>query len=136
MQSAPSISLAAFACATAVSGCDMQNTPGDRPFAPEYLGVETRLLDEDLVNFRVEMTGARDRADLARYAECAAAKYALIRGHGFARHLRTTMVEGGRSGIWRADAIYTISAALPEGLKTIDAEIVAADCAENEIPMV
>ena len=69
-----------------------------------------------------------------RYAECAAAQYALIRGYGFARHLRTNVDEEG--GIWRGDAVYTISSALPRGLKTIDAEVVAADCAENGIPMV
>ena len=103
-------------------------------FAPDYRGVETRLLDGDLVRFHVEMGGARDSADVERYAECAAAQYALIRGFGFARHLRTNVAEEG--GIWRGDAVYTISPALPEGLKKIDAEVVAADCAENGIPMV
>jgi len=106
------------------------------PFAPDYAGIETRLLDGDLVNFLVEMRGARDRADVSRYAECAAAQYTLIRGYGFARHLRTNVTDGGESGLWRGDAIYTISPDLPEGLKTLDAEVVAADCAENGIPMV
>ena len=104
------------------------------PFAPVYRGVKTDLLDGDLVNFHVAMTGARDQADVTRYAECAAAQYALIRGYGFARHVRTNLADEG--GIWRADAVYTISPALPRGLKTIDAEVVAADCAENGIPMV
>ncbi len=107
---------------------------GQAPATPEYRGVETDLLDRDLVNFRVAMTGARDRGDVARYAECAAAQYTLIRGYGFARHVRTNISDEG--GILRADAVYTISPALPRGLKTIDAEIVAADCAENGIPMV
>lgn len=109
------------------------------PFSPEYLGIETRLLDrdyesDDLVGFIVEMRGARDRQDVADYAECAAARYALIRGYGFARHLRTNVeIE---SGVWRGDAVYSISAALPQGLRTIDAEVVAATCAQTEIPTV
>jgi len=104
------------------------------PLALGYRGIETRLLDGDLVNFHVSMGGARDAGDVERYAECAAAQYALIRGYGFARHLRTSVSE--EAGIWQGDAVYTISAALPRGLLTIDAEVVAANCAENGIPMV
>jgi len=116
----------------AVSGCAEDDA--ERAFAPAYDGIETRLLDGDLVNFRVAMRGARDEADVERYAECVAAQYALIRGYGFARHVRTLVTEEG--GNWRGDAVYTISAALPRGLKTIDAEVTAANCAENGIPMV
>ena len=121
-----------LAVASSLSAC----TPEDPepPFAPTYSGVGTRLLDGDLVQFEVEMRGARSAADVEDYAECAAAQYALIRGYGFARHLRTTVYEEG--GLWRGDAVYTISAALPRGLKTIDAEVVALACAENGIPMV
>ncbi|SHK76238.1 hypothetical protein SAMN05444414_10193 [Roseovarius marisflavi] len=117
-----------------LSGCAEAGAGNGAAFQPDYGGVETRLLDGDLVNFHVSMRGARGREDVDRYAECAAAQYALIRGYGFARHLRTNLAEEG--GVWRGDAIYTISAALPRGLKTIDAEVVAANCAENGIPMV
>ncbi len=117
-----------------LSGCAEAGAGTAASFQPEYDGVETRLLDGDLVNFHVTMRGARGREDVDRYAECAAAQYTLIRGYGFARHLRTNLAEEG--GVWRGDAIYTISAALPRGLKTIDAEVVAANCAENGIPMV
>jgi len=103
-------------------------------FAPVYQGVQTLLLDGDLVDFRVSMTGARGPADVEKYAECAAAQYTLIRGYGFARHVRTTVEED--SGIWRADAVYTISPALPDGLKTIDAEVTVADCGQLGIPTV
>jgi hypothetical protein len=68
------------------------------------------------------------------YAECAAAQYALIRGYGFARHVRTNVNE--RGGIWRGDAVYTISPALPRGLRTIDAEVVVERCRERGIPTV
>ena len=118
--------------ALGLAGCADSTAPV--PFAPEYRGIETRLLDGDLVNFHVSMGGARDAGDVERYAECAAAQYAVIRGYGFARHLRTSVSE--EAGIWQGDAVYTISAALPRGLLTIDAEVVAANCAENGIPMV
>jgi hypothetical protein len=68
------------------------------------------------------------------YAECAAAQYALIRGYGFARHVRTNVDNQG--SLWRADAVYTISPALPRGLSTIDAEVTVQNCAENGIPTV
>lgn len=103
-------------------------------FAPTYKGIETILLDGDLVNFRVAMTGARGDGDVETYARCAAAQYALIRGFGFARHLRTTVAKTGE--IWRGDAVYTISAALPRGLKTIDAEVTVRDCGAQGIPTV
>lgn len=104
------------------------------PFAPEYLGIKTRLLDGDLVNFFVAMRGARGHEDVANYAQCAAAQYALIRGYGFARHVRTQVDEKG--GLWSGDAVYTISASLPQGLKTIDAEVTVSNCIENKIPRI
>lgn len=103
-------------------------------FSPSYKGIATILLDGDLVNFRVEMTGARGNQDVADYAACAAAQYALIRGFGFARHVRTNVDNQG--GNWRGDAVYTISAALPEGLRTIDAEVTVRDCGARGIPTV
>jgi hypothetical protein len=123
-----------------VAGCEASGVPptlgadGVSQFKPDYRGVQTHLLDNDLVSFQVTMANARSREDVDRYAECAAAQYTLIRGFGFARHLRTNVVE--EAGIWRGDAIYTISPALPDGVKKLDAEVVAADCAENGIPMV
>ncbi len=127
----------ALASALALAGCAEEGEPVTRaaaPFEPGYLGIETALLDGDLVQFHVEMTGARDQADVAAYGECAAAQYALIRGFGFARHVRTNVDEAG--GRWRGDAVYVISDALPEGLRTIDAEVVVAACEENGIPTI
>ena len=130
----PTALIGALALGGAVSGCEQQTGERPAPFKPEYLGVNTRLLDGDLVNFQVKMTGARDNADVDAYAECAAAQYALIRGYGFTRHLRTNVLE--EAGTWLADAVYTISPALPRGLKTIDAEVTVSACAENKIPTV
>ncbi len=117
-----------------LAACAGTDTNVLAPFNPDYLGVETSLLDGDLVRFDVSMTGARNNKDVEAYAQCAAAQYTLIRGYGFARHLRTNAQEKG--GVWSADAVYTISPSLPRGLRTIDAEVVVADCAENKIPTV
>ena len=129
----PIIASLGIACAV-LTGCAASDPVADADFAPQYNGIETLLLDGDLVSFRVEMTGARDNEDVAAYGRCAAAQYALIRGFGFARHVRTNVDNQG--GIWRGDAVYTISAALPDGLKTIDAEVTVRDCGAQGIPTV
>jgi hypothetical protein len=82
----------------------------------------------------VAMTGARDNEDVAAYARCAAAQYALIRGFGFARQVRTSVAQKG--AVWTGDAVYTVSAALPAGFRTIDAEVTVRDCGEQGIPTV
>lgn len=125
--------LISLALAVPVAGC-VNAQPGPDAFRPDYMGIETQLLDGDLVSFQVTMAGARTGEDVSDYAECAAAQYTLIRGYGFARHVRTNVEKQG--GLWRGDAVYTISSALPRGLRTIDAEVVAAHCAENGIPTV
>jgi hypothetical protein len=100
----------------------------------DYLGAQTRLLDDDIVQFSVKMNGATKIADVAEYAECVAAQYTLIRGYGFARHVRTTVSEN--DGHWLGDAFYIVSDALPNGRRQIDAEVVVAACNENEVPTV
>ena len=115
-------------------GCTQPSTKVEGEFAPVYGGIETILLDGDLVNFRVTMQGARNNDDVDAYARCAAAQYALIRGFGFARHVRTNVAQS--NGNWRGDAVYTISAALPRGFKTIDAEVTVRDCGAQGIPTV
>jgi hypothetical protein len=123
--------VAAAALAACTPGADVSSMGS---FNPGYQGIETILLDGDLVNFRVAMKGARNNADVEAYARCAAAQYALIRGAGFARHVRTTVARTGET--WRGDAVYTISAALPKGFRTIDAEVTVRDCGSLGIPTV
>ena len=110
------------------------SVPTAEQFIPEYRGVETTLLDGDLVQFNVAMTNALDPINVSHYAECAAAEYTLIRGYGFARHVRTNVAREG--DVWTGDAVYTISAGLPRGLRTIDAEVTRANCREKGIPTV
>lgn len=124
-----------LAATGALVACEPSNpTVGQLGLVPDYLGVQTRLLDGDLVNFLVEARGALSVKDVEQYAECAAAQYAVIRGYGFARHVRTNVKEEG--GVWRGDAVYTISPALPRGVRTIDAEVVVDLCRERGIPTV
>lgn len=99
-----------------------------------YLGVETRLLDSDLVNFNLVMRGASSPADIRSYGDCVAAQYAVIRGYRFARHVRTNVDENG--GLWRSDAVYTSSADLPRGTQTLDAGLTVAICEREGIPTI
>ncbi|MDE3081222.1 MAG: hypothetical protein KGI94_14455 [Paracoccaceae bacterium] len=127
--------LAAMTALAGLTGCAAGPQTASRAgFRPDYMGVRTVLLTGNLVDVLVTMKGARGDADVADYARCAAAQYALIRGYGFARHVRTNVVEEG--GVWRGDAVYTISAALPRGTKTIDAEVTVRDCGAQGIPTV
>ena len=133
MQFAPYISFLAVMAALTLAAC--QNTaPVTQEPVRDY-GVKTRLLDNDLVQFHVTLSGTKSSEQVARYTECAAAQYTLIRGFGFARHVRTTRI-GQQADRLSADAVYTISRSLPQGTKTIDAEVVADACARDNIPMV
>jgi hypothetical protein len=99
-----------------------------------YQGVKAMLLDDDLVRIDVAMTGAPEDTDVEAYARCAAAGYTLKRGYGFARHVRTIVAKDGRN--WSGDAVYLISATLPEGLRTINATEAAGECEVLGIPTV
>jgi hypothetical protein len=128
--------LATLGTATAALGAcaPAGEVPEERGQMPVYEGVSTILLDEGLVSFGVAMKGARDRAEVEAYGRCAAAQYALDQGFGFARQVRTIVTKKGQT--WYGDAVYLVSATLPEGLRTIDAEVVAVECAELGIPTV
>ena len=116
-----------------LAGCgEGAEAPADDVFRPDYRGTEVRLLDETLVNLVATMEGARGVQDVADYAECALAQDAADRGFGFARQVRTNVVEEG--GVWVADAVYTVSPALPRGLRTIDVEVAVKSCRDRDIP--
>jgi hypothetical protein len=123
-----------IAATAAVGACAGGPEVAQGPANPGYLGIQTVLLQDEMVSFRVAMTGARDQADVEAYGRCAAAQYALIRGFGFARHVRTQVAKDGTT--WRGDAVYLISAALPDGIRLIDAEVTVRDCGEQGIPTV
>ena len=133
MQFAPYIYFLAVMAALTLAAC--QNTAPVTQEPVRYHGVQTRLLDNGLGPFHVTLSGTKSSEQVARYTECAAAQYTLIRGFGFARHVRTTRI-GQQADRLSADAVYTISRSLPQGTKTIDAEVVADACARDNIPMV
>ena len=108
--------------------------PTAEQLIPDYQGVQTELLDGDLVRFRVAMTNALEPGDVSDYAECAAAGYTLVRGFGFARHVKTAV--DVTNGLWTGEAVYLVSPSLPDGLAKVDAEVVAANCREKGIPLV
>lgn len=123
--------VAALATVAALSGCgEMPEEAG----VLEYGGVRTVLLREDLVSVQARLRGSEDASAVEDYARCAAARYALIRGYGFARHVRTRVAEA--DGLWVADAVYTVSAAFPDGTTRVDAEVLVEDCAERGIPTI
>ncbi len=131
----PLILAATLTTATAaLGGCTQSAEVTEERDRIAYLGIQTILLDDGLVSFSVALTGARGTADVEAYGRCAAAQYALDKGYGFVRQVRTIVKKDGQT--WYGDAIYVISAALPEGLRTIDAEVTAAECGELGIPTV
>lgn len=126
--------LASLGTATAALGAcaPAGEVPEERGETAVYQGVSTILLDTDMVSLSVAMAGAKDRADVEAYGRCAAAQYALDQGLGFVRQVRTIVKKEGRN--WYGDAVYLISAQLPEGLRTVDAEVAVTECAELGIP--
>lgn len=98
----------------------------------EYLSSQVVLMGGDLVQAKVAAKGRDAEAAVAEYARCAVAGFALKNNAGFVRNVRT--LTGKEGGIWRADAVYSVTSALPVGVQTIDAEVTVADCAERGIP--
>lgn len=123
-----------MARAVAISGAVLTGLAGcaDRSVAPTYRVLDKLMIDEGIANILVETGGNSTLNDLDSFAECVAAGFALKQGRGFARHIRTNHSKTG--GNWRADAVYSISPGLPEGPRTLDAKIVAQNCAERGIP--
>jgi len=128
------ITLMVFGLMAGSGSCAPLKAP-EAPAAQAYLGVETLGLGEGLVNLLARMRAPESPEALRAYARCAAAGYAQEKGYGFARHVRTQIAEEGE-GIWRADAVYTMSRALPPGAAKIDTEVTVADCAGRGIPTV
>lgn len=117
-----------------LAGCESAAKQTESALPPAFLGIETRLLKDDLVSFRVAVRHAEDPKLVEDYAACAAAQYTLIRGYAFARHLRTNLAQEG--AVAKADAAYIISPVLPKGVALIDAEVTVRDCGARGIPTV
>ncbi len=110
------------------------SVPVAEDFIPDYRRIETTRLSAEIVQVEVEMTNALTAENVKDYGDCAAAGYALSIDGGYARHLRTKVDED--SGVWTADAVYTISRDRPSGLEVIDAAEQVENCATRGIPTV
>lgn len=133
------IAVALLALGPGLAGCAQPADPDAPPPVPEYLGTQAELLDDELLQVFVTLQGDHlkgigARAAAAAYADCAVAGQSARHDFAFARHIRTNVTE--ESGVWRADAIYTISRTLPRGIKTIDVRETAAACDAAGIPTV
>lgn len=115
-----------------LAACVSAEGPESAPRKLSYQDTDVTLMGGDLVLVQVAMEGAVRPDDLADYARCTAAGFAQGHRAGFVRHVRTNTKE--RGGVWHADAVYSITRALPEGEQTIDAEVTVADCQERGIP--
>ena len=123
-----------MARALAISGLATMGLTGCAP-APEPVGFSVAKIDrmdDELLNLVVQTDSESQSDQLDQYAACVAARYTLVTGYGFTRHIRTNRTNSG--GTYRADAVYSITPTLPAGSRTLDAEVIAQNCAELGIP--
>lgn len=114
-----------------LAGC-VGPAPDEAAARASYLSADAVGWKDDLVRVRVALKGADAEAVAGDFARCVAAGYAVKNGAGFVRHVRTLADKEG--GIWRGDAVYSVTAALPHGVQTIDAEVTVEECADRAIP--
>ena len=116
-----------------LAACAGGQAGSEKPVAkPVYLGANAEALKDDLVQVTLKMKDVAGPEQIDDYAACVASAYAVKNKAGFVRHVRTISDKEG--GIWRADAVYSVTSVLPEGLQTIDAEVTLADCEDRGIP--
>lgn len=124
-----------LALPVALAGCTLPQQPGDGETEPLAFGpVVVADLGDDLIQVKLSVARPAEVEDVTMIADCNAAAYAVFAGKGFARHLRTNAYI--EAGLWRADAVYSITSQRPSGLRPLDAQAVKEDCALNGIPMV
>lgn len=123
-----------IAALAALAACTPQGADYASREVPQYGAVETRLLENELVSFRVRMKNPASGDDVIAYSDCVAAQYALIRGAGFVRRVTNDVTR--RGGWWVGNGVYTLSDAHPGGVFTIDAEATTEACRAGNIPTV
>lgn len=99
-----------------------------------YLGIETRMIDPELVEMRAALKGSATDEAITAYLRCAVAQYALIRGMDTARQIRTVVSE--RYGKWTGEAVYMIGRGHPRGFERVEAQAMVGECAAKGIPTV
>ena len=123
-----------LAMAGVVSACDqMVSTPMSTK-AVDYVSAEAELIGDGLVKISASVKNAESDYLASAFAACVAARYALLRGFGFVHLVADSVSHTGN--VRTATSVYGITARLPAGVRKLDAEVVAVNCAENGIPMV
>lgn len=103
------------------------------PPPPDYLQADVTLMGGDLVLVHASARGGPPQGAAAEaYARCVAAGYADDHGASYLRHVRTLTDKEG--GVWQADAVYSVTAAEPDGLMTERAADAVAGCGVQGIP--
>ena len=124
-----------LAMAGVVSACDQTRVATPASYeAVEYVSANSELIGDGLVKVSASVKNAQSDKFASDFAACVAARYALLRGFGFARLVTDTVTRS--DDIRTATSVFSISARLPAGVRKLDAEVVAVNCAENGIPMV
>ena len=117
-----------------VSACDRTGEKLMFTKGVEYMSTEAELMGDGLVRISACVRNVQSSHFATEFAACVAARYAFLRGFGFAR-LVTDSVNRA-DDIRTAISIYSSTARLLAGVRKLDAEVVAVNCAENGIPMV
>ncbi len=99
---------------------------------PVFGGATVSFLTDEVAQVIVASSAGTDTETLKAYADCALAEAMELNGTQFARHVRTLTSE--EAGIARADAVYTMSNARPDGDFVLDGAETRAACAEKGIP--
>ena len=117
-----------------VSACDRTGDVRMAANSVEYTSTKADLIGDGLVKMSASVKNIQSDHFATEFASCVAARYALLSEYGFARLVTDSVSKD--DDIRTATSVYSIAARLPSGVRKIDAEVVAVNCAENGIPMV
>lgn len=97
----------------------------------QFMGAQTRLVADDLVDVTVSV--ARPRDDVMRaYADCVGSQYTLIRGMPYAR--RVSADRTGMGDVLTDKVTYLLSPVPPAGDFVLNAGEVVAKCKRAGVP--
>ena len=117
-----------------VLACDRTGDARMSAKSVEYMSTKAELIGDGLVKISASVKNVQSDHFFTQFATCAAALYALLCGFSFARLVTDSVSRD--DDIRTATSVYSITARLPPGVRKLDAEVVAVNCAENGIPMV
>ena len=100
----------------------------------EYMSTEVELIGDGPVRISTCVRNVQSSHYATEFAACVTARYAFLLGFGFAR-LVTDSVNRA-DDIRTATSVYSSTARLLAGVRKLNAEVVAVNCAENGITMV